>query len=239
MGIKDALASGAGKTAKFEQIGDSVEGTVVSAELKPSTEPGGKPRLFPDGNPQFDFVFMIQTDQRDPDIQNDDGIRSVWMRSFGDDKKAILDAVTAAGDDDVNQGGWLKITLTGTVPAKTPGYAPRKIRSAEYRKPQGAVGQAAGVPVQNPQAQQAQQAQPQQGQQWGQNPQQGQPQFQQGQPQQAQPQQAQPQQVQQQGSPWGNQAPQNVQQGQPQPVQQGNPWNGQNQGQQGGDELSF
>lgn len=220
MGIKDALTSTAGKTAKFENVGDSVEGIVVSAEMKPSTMPGGVPRLFDDGTPQQDFVFTLQTNLRDPNIENDDGIRTVWMRSFGDDKKAVVDAVTAAGDDDVNKGGYMKVTFTGTIPSKNPGFQPRKLRSVEYRKPQGQVGQAAGVPSQ---------AQPQQAQQWGQNPQ-----------------QAQPQQV-QQNQPWGNQQPQQVQQvqqgqqGQPQP-QQGNPWeqsDGQNTPQQGDGRLKF
>lgn len=254
MGIKDALASGAGKTAKFENIGDFVEGTVISADLKPSTMPGGAPRTFDDGSPQFDFVFQLQTNLRDSEIENDDGIRSVWMRSFGDDKKAVLEAVTAAGDDDVNPGGWMKVTLTGTIPSKTPGFQPRKVRSVEYRKPQGAVGQAAGVPSQNPQQGQPQQGQfqpqgqPQQGgQQWGQNPQQAQPQQGQFQ-QQAQPQQGQPQQPQQaqqaqpqQGNPWGNSAPQNVQQqGQPQQAQQqGNPWGNSDQQQNNGSDLTF
>lgn len=215
MGIKDALVSTAGKTAKFENIGDFVEGTVISAEMKPSTMPGGAPRTFEDGSPQYDFVFTLQTTQRDYSIENDDGIRTVWMRSFGDDKKAVAEAVTNADDDDIQPGGWMKVTFTGEVPSKTPGFQPRKIRAVEYRKPQGAVGQAAGAPAQGQPQQQAQpQPQPQQGQQWGQNPQQVQQSQPQGQP--------------QQQNPWGNQQPQQVQpQGQPQQVQpqvQNDPW---------------
>lgn len=236
MSIKDALASSGAKTAKFENVGDFVEGNVISAEVKRSTDMDGNVRTFPDGSEQTNLVFVLQTNIIDPSIENDNGERSVWLKNWGDDKRAVIQAVKNANDDDVHPGSYLKVTFTSTVPPKNPRHQPRKVYAVEYRPAPGAVGQAI--------AEENQQAQQSQGQQWGQNPQQGQPQFQnQGQPQQGQPQfqnQGQPQ----QGSPWGNQQVQQVQpqQGQRNQPQQGSndPWGNQSQqGQQGNGGLDF
>lgn len=235
MSIKEGLAGGS-KSASFHNIGDSVEGTVLSSAIKQATDIKTKaPLTWDDGNPQMNFVFELQTSLRDPQIENDNGIRSVWMKVSGADKKAVKKAVMDAGVDDIYDGGYMKVTYVGDEPSSVPGFNPKKIKEVQYRPPQGAVGQAAEAPTQQNfqgQGQQnAQQGQGQpQGQQWGQNPQQAQ-QAPQGQPQQSQP----APQGNAQQNPWGNQAPQNVQQGQP----QGSPWGNSDQGQQNNDGLKF
>ena len=242
MSIKDGLAGGS-KSASFLNIGDSVEGTVLSSAIKQATDIKTKaPLTWDDGNPQMNFVFELQTSLRDPQIENDNGIRSVWMKVSGSDKKAVKKAVLDAGVDDIYDGGYMKVTYVGDEPSSVPGFNAKKIKEVQYRAPQGAVGQAAEAPpaqsnFSQPQHAHQGQGQPAQAQpvtqapqQWGQNPQQGQ-----GQP--AQAQQA-PQQSQ---SPWGNQAPQNVQQGQPQQAQQDGPWGNpdQSQNQQDNNGLAF
>jgi hypothetical protein len=87
--IDDLLASG-GKTAKFESIGTSHTGTVISAEIRQATDPDtNKPEFWDDGNPKQQIVITLQTAERNPGDADDDGIRTVYIKAWGEQKKAL------------------------------------------------------------------------------------------------------------------------------------------------------
>ena len=69
----------------------------------------GPLKTFPSGDPIMSFSIDIATGQIDPSIENDEGTRRIYMDG-GRIKKAVREAVKAAGAKGVSVGGWLSIT---------------------------------------------------------------------------------------------------------------------------------
>jgi hypothetical protein len=223
---QDVLMGGGGRTISWadkdqmgrfitKPYGTSYEGFVMQdgANLTPSQQTDyntGALLTWNDGKPKLQIFIPIQTQLReDP---QDDGKRTLVVKQSSALQAAIRDAVERAGAKGLQQGGYLKVTLTGEVPGQG---SPRKTFEAVYTPAaQGVVmGQGQG------QAQPQQPAQPQY-----QQPQAPAPQQFQGQP--AQPQYQQP--VPPQPAPQQFQAPAPAPQGQvpqqfqaPAPQQQG------------------
>lgn len=133
------LFGGGGKSASFENIGDTVTGTIVSTEVQQQTDiSDGKPLTWDNGDPRMQLVVRLQTTARDDD--DDDGIRAVYVRgskragsrSLHD---AVASAVRASGAKGLEAGGTLTVTHTGTEPSATRGFNPRKLYSATYKPP--------------------------------------------------------------------------------------------------------
>jgi hypothetical protein len=195
---QDVLMGGGGRTISWadkdqmgrfitKPYGTSYEGFVMQdgANLTPSQQTDyntGALLTWNDGKPKLQIFIPIQTQLReDP---QDDGKRTLVVKQSSALQAAIRDAVERAGAKGLQQGGYLKVTLTGEVPGQG---SPRKTFEAVYTPAaQGVVmGQGQG------QAQPQQPAQPQY-----QQPQAPAPQQFQGQPQQpAQPQYQAPQQA--------------------------------------------
>jgi hypothetical protein len=225
---QDVLMGGGGRTISWadkdqmgrfitKPYGTSYEGFVMQdgANLTPSQQTDyntGALLTWNDGKPKLQIFIPIQTQLReDP---QDDGKRTLVVKQSSALQAAIRDAVERAGAKGLQQGGYLKVTLTGEVPGQG---SPRKTFEAVYTPAaQGVVmGQGQG------QVQPQQPAQPQYQQPQGQAPA---PQQFQGQP--AQPQYQQP--VPPQPAPQQFQAPAPASQGQvPQQFQAPAPQQGQ------------
>src|SRR5690606_14620750 len=98
--IDDLLLGGgaAGKGMKFEQVGAQYAGTVVSVEVRPYTDlKTGKPEFWENGDPKQQLVIGIQTDERNPELQDDDGVRYDYVKMWGKQKQALRAAAQAAG----------------------------------------------------------------------------------------------------------------------------------------------
>src|SRR5690554_4215766 len=109
--LADLLARTGGKTAKFDGIGVSITGTVVSAEARQRIDMDtDKPATWDDGSPQMQVVVVLATDERDPADPEDDGNRVVYIKSWGPQMRALREAVKAAGLKDIPVGG--KFTAT-------------------------------------------------------------------------------------------------------------------------------
>lgn len=142
--IDNFLLGGGGASAKFDNPGDTITGTVESAEVKDQTDiQSGKPLLWDDGSPRKQLVVRLQTALRDD--SDDDGVRAVYVkgakkagsRSLHD---AVASAVRAAGAKSLEVGGTLTVTHDGTEASQTRGYNDRKLYSASYVAPDRASG---------------------------------------------------------------------------------------------------
>ncbi len=149
--ISDFLTGGGSKSAKFEELGDSVEGTITSAELTQQTDLETQAPLFwTDGKPRMQLVVGIQTDGERAD-DNDDGVRKVYAKggayevSSGSGKSmkdAIADAVKKANAPTLEVGGWIKVAYTGEGKKTNRGFSAPKLYKAAYKAPVQSVAAA-------------------------------------------------------------------------------------------------
>lgn len=141
--IDGFLLGGGGKSASFDNIGDSITGTILSAEVKDQTDIGtGKPLTWDNGEVKKQLVVKLQTSLADDG--DDDGVRAIYVkgskkagsRSLHD---AVASAVRQAGAKSLEVGGTLTVTHDGTEPSATRGFSDRKLYSATYAAPNKAA----------------------------------------------------------------------------------------------------
>jgi hypothetical protein len=135
------LMGGGYTTAKFDKPGVSVTGSIAEQPTiqQQRNFDTGALEYWEDGNPKYQLVVVLNTDQRDPDVQDDDGTRAVYVR--GNLQKAIRDAVRQAGADGLETGGMLTVTYTGDGVPSRKGINPPKMYSATYKPPAAAAAQ--------------------------------------------------------------------------------------------------
>lgn len=140
--INSYLFGGGGHSAKFDNLGDTVEGTITNVELAQQTSiDDGSLLTWDDGSPRMQLVITLQTDERDPDDEDDEGIRRVYAKGgkFEVDegsgkalKEAIADAVKKAGAKSIDEGATLKVGYTGIGKKKSRGHSAPKLYTAKY-----------------------------------------------------------------------------------------------------------
>jgi len=137
--VNDFLTSTGAKPFQFENIGDSVTGVVIDANVRQATDMKGNPLAFGNGEPRHVLVITLQTDLQSDD--KDDGKRSLWCKkgNFTAQKgtgssavTAIFDAVREAGAD-FDTGGTLTLTHTGLGRTTTSGFNPPKLYTAQWK----------------------------------------------------------------------------------------------------------
>lgn len=133
--VKDFLNSG-GKSAKFDNIGDAIRGTVIAAETRQQTDYStGVPKTYDDGNPMMQLVVTIQTDLNEED--GDDGRRNLYIKGSAKDpssgRGALIGALRAAGVENLAEGGTIAMQFTGLGTA-TRGNPPKQWKIA-YKAP--------------------------------------------------------------------------------------------------------
>lgn len=67
---------GGGKTP----VGERVKGRILDATVTQQTNTKFEPLFFPDGKPRSQVVVTFQTQLRDPEIEDDDGIRRFFAK---------------------------------------------------------------------------------------------------------------------------------------------------------------
>jgi len=155
--LTDLLAGG-GKSAKFENPGDTIAGTVIKAEVRQKTDPDtSKPEFWDDGRAVEQIVVTLSTELRDPDDPQDDGHRNVYIKGWGDQLKALKAAIKASGAKDIQPGGRFVAQLTGKGERAKPHLSPPNIFAYAYTPPAAAavsnlLAEPAATPVQQPQA---------------------------------------------------------------------------------------
>ncbi len=128
------LMGSGGRSAKFETVKDTVEGTIMRVDSRQRTEMGsGAPMTWPDGNPKMQLVIQLLTAAQDD--EDDDGMRNLYVPIPSQMQKSIADAVRTTGQRGLGEGGTLAIQFTSTKPAEVKGYSPQKIYRARYDPP--------------------------------------------------------------------------------------------------------
>jgi len=121
----DGLMSGggAGPSAftKDTPLNTRVTGTILSATGSQRRDYiTGDPKVWNDGSPQMQIAVSIATSARDN--ADDDGVRGVYIKTWGPQRDALLDAVKAAGFTKLSQalvpGAVFTAEFYGTQPSK-------------------------------------------------------------------------------------------------------------------------
>ena len=82
------LMGGGAKSAKFDNEGDKVVGTILDMQVKQQTDiKTGAPRTWDNGDPMMQLVVTLQTDARDD--EDDDGQRTLYVK--GQMQRAVQD----------------------------------------------------------------------------------------------------------------------------------------------------
>ncbi|ALJ19565.1 hypothetical protein [Microbacterium sp. No. 7] len=119
----DDLLKGGGKSAKFDNPGDSVTGKVLSVTTRQATDfDSGKPTFWDNGDPQMQAVIELQTALRED--AEDDGRRSVYIKMWGGQRKALQKAAREAGRSP-QEGDTFTATFTGFGPKPDRGFPPK------------------------------------------------------------------------------------------------------------------
>jgi len=139
----DFLFSGGSRAAKFENIGDTVEGTITDAVVSQQTDmETNQPLTWSDGSPRMQLVVTLQTEQKvDGD---DDGTRRIFAKGGKYEavegtgtsmKDAIADAVKKAEARSLDEGGTLRVGFTGLGKKTNRGFSSPKLFRATYTPP--------------------------------------------------------------------------------------------------------
>ncbi|ASR85267.1 hypothetical protein I5H06_gp37 [Mycobacterium phage SirPhilip] len=140
------LGGGGPASAKFKSHGDTVGGPIaVEPEQRQQTDlDTNEPLTWKDGSPRMQLVVTVQTDLNDPEVDDDDGLRRLFVK--GEMRKAVQKAVIAAGAKGLDVGGELYLTYVGDGEKK--GHlTPPKLYSATYKKPAAGAAPAAAAPA--------------------------------------------------------------------------------------------
>ncbi len=134
------LMGGGGRWTKFEQIGDKVSGEILDLETRQATDINGTPKTFDNGDPIWEVIATLQTDEREDG--DDDGKRKVAIggsMKYASKRKAVTDAVRAAGATAIEVGGTLALAYTGDGESTQRGMSPPKLFQAAYKAPVAGV----------------------------------------------------------------------------------------------------
>ncbi|WP_405695210.1 hypothetical protein OHA99_09265 [Streptomyces coelicoflavus] len=126
------MGGGGAPTAKFPTPGTTVGGRITES---PKVEQqrdiqSGEAKFWSDGNPMMQMVVTVQTDERDPAIEDDDGRRRIFVK--GQMKNAVADAVRQAGAKGLEVGGTLHVRYTHDGEPKQRGFSAPKQYAAKY-----------------------------------------------------------------------------------------------------------
>lgn len=92
----DQLLAGGGKTAKFETVGETHAGEIVSIDTRQVNDyETGTPEFWQDGRPKQQIVVTFDTGS--PDGPDDDGHRNLYIKGWGDQLRAFRDAARRLG----------------------------------------------------------------------------------------------------------------------------------------------
>lgn len=134
----DLIMGGGGPpTCKFPTIGTVHKGKIVHTDASQQKDPvNGDLKFWKDGSPMMQAILTLQTDERDPEVDDDDGQRRLFVagKSMRD---AIRQAVQAAGARSIEIGGTLAVQYYDDGEKSNPAFNAPKLYKAQYVAPVG------------------------------------------------------------------------------------------------------
>jgi hypothetical protein len=129
------LAGGGPASVKFPAIGTVVGGKIIEEpEVQQQRDiETGVLLTWQDGNPRMQMVVTLQTSERDPEIEDDDGIRRLFVKA--NLRKAVQEAVIAASCKGLDVGGTLEVAYIGDGEKTNRAYNAPKLYKARYTPP--------------------------------------------------------------------------------------------------------
>jgi hypothetical protein len=126
------MGGGGAATAKFPTPGTVIGGRITEPPTLDQQRDikSGEKKFWSNGDPMMQLVVTVQTEQRDPAIEDDDGKRRIFVK--GQMKNAVADAVRAAGGKGLEIGGTLHVRYTHDGQAAGVGMSPPKQYEARY-----------------------------------------------------------------------------------------------------------
>jgi hypothetical protein len=132
------MATG-GKSAKFPEVGATVRGEILDMVVSQQTDmKSGAPKFWDNGDPMRQLVITLQTDERDADDADDDGIRKLYLKGGNKpttSQGAVAAAVKKSGASALERGGTLALKYTGDGEPSQRGFNPPKLYAAKYEPP--------------------------------------------------------------------------------------------------------
>lgn len=148
--LMNAARSGA-PAAKFPSVGYVLDGIVTQRPRKAEQrDVDGKVKTFEDGTVRMQVLIEVQTSLRDPDVNDDDGLRTIWCK--WEIQKAVSQALLDAGVKRVEIGGRLQVGRSQDEPPAKRGYQPTQKFVAKYTPPATAADDMFAQPTQAPAA---------------------------------------------------------------------------------------
>ncbi len=131
------LLLGGSPAAKFPEVGTIVKGKVLGQKKRQARDIDGNLKVWDtDGSPIEEIVFTLQTEDRDPTLEDDDGARRLF--AGGQMLKAIGMAVRKAHWSKPLVGGVLAVKYKEDGVSKRSGYSPPKVYVAMFEPPSAA-----------------------------------------------------------------------------------------------------
>lgn len=122
-------------SANLKEVGNKVVGTITELDVTQARKFGTQDLDFwEDGKPKEQLVVTLQTDERDPTIEEDDGRRRIYALQPSELLRTIAAASVDKGTP-LAVGGRLAVIHTGTKPHEKPGFNPIKLYDAAYDPP--------------------------------------------------------------------------------------------------------
>lgn len=156
MSANEFLMGGGIPAAQFpdEAYGTTVGGVITTQpEMVQQTDlDDGTLKFWNDGKPMMQCIVIVQTEIRDPQITDDEGLRKFYIKA--NSLKAVREAVRRSGSKGLEVGGTLALTYTADGERKSRTKNPPKLYSATYQPPAAAAANAFLNGSQQPPAQQ-------------------------------------------------------------------------------------
>lgn len=127
-------------SASFVRVGDSIEGIICEEPvIRQQTDAKTKvPMTWADGRPRNQLVVTLQTDENDPEIEDDDGRRRVYLKYKS--QEAVREAIKEADAPGLRIGGWLFLEFVKQAKPTSSGLSGVKHYAAEYEPPEPGAG---------------------------------------------------------------------------------------------------
>lgn len=122
-------------SCSFPEIGAKHEGYIAAVEMGQQRDPkDNSPKVWDDGSPMMQMIITLNTNERDPQIENDNGVRKLYVASKGM-REALAAAVKLTGAGGVAIGGWLGMKFIREGERTNRAFNPPKEYAARYEPP--------------------------------------------------------------------------------------------------------